>query len=92
MTLIADEKVFLQLPVKSEVKVVMSGIYITELKSVRGGSPLPLPQKKGIFSRFKKKQADTASNKNNKTSTNKTTSAKAGTDNKTTKKSNSKKK
>lgn len=101
MTLIADEKVFLQLPVKAEVKVVLSGIYITELKSVRGGSPLPLPQKKGILSRFTKKKADTASDKNSKTaknnttknSSNKTNTAKNSTDSKTTtKKSNSKKK
>lgn len=38
MTLMADEKVFAVLPVKSEVKVVVSGIYITEIKSVRGGA------------------------------------------------------
>ena len=31
MTLMADPKVFEALPVKSEVKVVMSGIYITEI-------------------------------------------------------------
>ena len=35
MTLIADDKVFLQLPLKTEAKVVISGIYITEIKSVR---------------------------------------------------------
>ena len=52
-TLIADERVFLQLPVKTEAKVVISGLYITEIKSVRGGIP-PLPKKKGFFSRFKK--------------------------------------
>ena len=33
MTMIADEKVFLQLPLKTEVKVVISGLYITEIKS-----------------------------------------------------------
>lgn len=54
MNLIADERVFLQLPVKTEAKVVISGLYITEIKSVRGGIP-PLPKKKpGFFSRFKK--------------------------------------
>ena len=58
-TLIADERVFLQLPVKTEAKVVISGLYITEIKSVRGGIP-PLPKKKGFFSRFKKdKSKDT---------------------------------
>lgn len=47
MTMIADEKVFLQLPLKTEAKVVISGLYITEIKSVRGGIP-PLPQKKTV--------------------------------------------
>ena len=37
MTLMADERVFQALPVKTEAKVVISGIYITEIKSVRGG-------------------------------------------------------
>ena len=49
MTLMADPKVFEALPVKSEVKVVMSGIYITEIKSVRGGSVVTPPKKKGFF-------------------------------------------
>ena len=47
MTMIADEKVFLQLPLKTEAKVVISGMYKTEIKSVRGGIP-PLPEKKKI--------------------------------------------
>ncbi len=54
MTLMADAKVFEILPVKSEVKVSISGIYITELKSVRGGSIPAAPKKKGFFARFKK--------------------------------------
>jgi len=53
MTLIADEKVFQQLPLKTEAKVVVSGMYITDIKSVRGGIP-PLPQKKKFFDRFRK--------------------------------------
>jgi len=55
MTLLADEKVFQLLPVKTEAKVVVSGIYITEIKSVRGGVLTP-PQKKGLFGRFKTKK------------------------------------
>ena len=35
VTMIADEKVFLQLPLRTEAKVVISGLYITEIKSVR---------------------------------------------------------
>lgn len=54
MTLVADEKVYEQLPVKKECKVVLSGIYITEIKSARGGLTQPEPKKKGFFSRFKK--------------------------------------
>ena len=38
MTLIADPKVYEIIPVKKEVKAVVSGIYITEIKSVRGGA------------------------------------------------------
>lgn len=52
MTLLADEKVFQALPVKTEAKVVVSGIYITEIKSVRGGAVVTPPKKKGFFQRF----------------------------------------
>ena len=54
MTLIADEKVFELIPVKKECKVVLSGIYITAIKSARGGLETPAPKKKGLFARFKK--------------------------------------
>lgn len=50
MTLICDEKIFDLVPVKKEVKAVVSGIYITSVKGVRG--PLEAPQKKQGF--FKK--------------------------------------
>ena len=50
MVLVADEKVFQVLPVKREVKVVVSGIYITEIKSARGGLET-VPQKEGFFKR-----------------------------------------
>ena len=56
MTLIADARVFESLPVKTEAKVVLSGIYITQIKSVRGGSIPTPPKKKGFFARFKKKK------------------------------------
>lgn len=54
MTLMADERVFTALPIKTEAKVVVSGIYITDIKSVRGGTVPQAPKKKGFFSRFKK--------------------------------------
>ena len=53
MTLVAEEKAFSVLPIKTEAKVVLSGIYITEVKSARGGLLTP-PAKKGFFARFKK--------------------------------------
>ncbi len=58
MTLLADEKVFAVLPLKTEAKVVISGIYITQLKSVRGGAIPTPPKKKGFFARFKKDKSD----------------------------------
>ncbi len=51
MNLIADEKIFELLPVKKEVKVVVSGIYITGIKGARGGIEKPQP-KKGFFKRL----------------------------------------
>ena len=56
MTLIADPKVYEILPVKKEVKAVVSGIYITEIKSVRGGAIPAPPKKKGFFARFKTRE------------------------------------
>ncbi|MGL5437348.1 MAG: hypothetical protein ACRDBO_18540 [Lachnospiraceae bacterium] len=54
MTLMADERVFASLPIKTEVKVVVSGIYITQIKSVRGGAVPQAPKKKGLLARFRK--------------------------------------
>jgi hypothetical protein len=54
MTLICDEKIFDLVPVKKEVKAVVSGIYITSVKGIRG--PLEAPQKKqGFFKKFTSK-------------------------------------
>ena len=55
MTLMCDATVFPVLPIKKEVKVVVSGIYITEVKGARGGLEVPV-KKKGFFSRFKKEK------------------------------------
>ncbi|MBQ7796278.1 MAG: hypothetical protein IJ374_06955 [Lachnospiraceae bacterium] len=52
LTMIAEEKAYQQLPLKTEAKVVISGLYITEVKSARGGL-LPLPKKKTIGDRIK---------------------------------------
>ena len=45
MTMVADRAVFDVLPVKAECKVEISGIYITGIKSVRGGSIKPVVKK-----------------------------------------------
>lgn len=52
MSLVADEKIFNQLIPKQEVKAVVSGIYITSAKRIRG----PVPEtkvKKGILAKAK---------------------------------------
>ena len=57
MTLMCDEQIFPLIPVKKEVKAVVSGIYITNVRGLRG--PLETPQKKkGFFSRFKKDKSE----------------------------------
>ncbi len=53
MTLMCDEKVFELIPVKKEVKVVLSGIYIMEVKGIRSGLEQKV-QKKGFFRRFRR--------------------------------------
>jgi len=57
MTLMADPSVFDLLPLKTECKVVVSGIYITGIKSVRGGSIPKAPEKKGIAKLIEKLRA-----------------------------------
>ena len=51
MSLMCDEKIFPLVPVKKEVKAVISGIYITEVKGLRGALDTPTKMKKGLFSR-----------------------------------------
>lgn len=54
VTLVADEKIFDLIPLKKEVKAMVSGIYIVEVRGVRGS--LETPQAKlGFFKRMKKK-------------------------------------
>lgn len=52
MTLMCDAEVFEILPVKKECKVALSGIYIAELKSVRGGKIPEKPAKVGTLKRI----------------------------------------
>jgi uncharacterized protein YneF (UPF0154 family) len=54
MTLVSDAAIFDSIPVKKEVKAVVSGIYIMEVKGVRG--PLEhIEPKKGFWVRTKEK-------------------------------------
>lgn len=54
MTLVSDAAIFDSIPVKKEVKAVVSGIYIMEVRGVRG--PLEQVQKKqGFWARTKAK-------------------------------------
>ena len=59
MTLIADQGIFEILPVKKTCTVTVSGLYIKELKAVRGGSVPKLPEKKKrLVDRLREKAAN----------------------------------
>ena len=51
MTLICDEKIYDQVPVKKEVKATVSGIYITGVKGLHGKPVVVEQKKKGFFKR-----------------------------------------
>ena len=55
--LMCDEKIFDDIPLKKEVKALVNGIYIIEVKGLRGKNTQPVeePVKKGLFGRKKKK-------------------------------------
>ena len=57
MTFIAEPKVFELLPLKKEVKVAASGLYIRSIKSVRGGAVSEPPAKKGFLSGLRERIA-----------------------------------
>ncbi|MCR5791663.1 MAG: hypothetical protein K6G65_00705 [Lachnospiraceae bacterium] len=52
MTLICEEKAFQTIPVKKEVKVKVSGIYIMSVISARGGLD-EVPEKKGFLQKLR---------------------------------------
>ncbi|MCR5295733.1 MAG: hypothetical protein K6E30_11310 [Lachnospiraceae bacterium] len=52
MNMVADEKIFDIIPVKKEVRATISGIYITDVKALRGTLEAP-PAKKSAFRRFR---------------------------------------
>ncbi len=54
MTMVADEAIFDLIPVKKEVRAVVSGIYIMDVKGIRTGLETP-SKKKGFFGRTREK-------------------------------------
>lgn len=54
MTFICDAQIFETVPVKKEVKAVVSGLYITSVKGLRGPIEAP-PKKKGFFAKLREK-------------------------------------
>ena len=73
MTLVADAAIFDTIPVKKEVKAVVSGIYIMEVRGVRGPLETP-PKKKSMMQKLRSKltkaqkelEAEEAKSKNQK--------------------------
>lgn len=56
MSLVCDEKIFDSVPVKKEVKAVVSGIYITEVKGLHGKTQVEVKKKKGFKAWVEKMQ------------------------------------
>lgn len=54
MSLMCDAEIFDKVPIKQEVKATVSGIYITDVKGVRG-AVLTAPKKKKLLQRAKDK-------------------------------------
>lgn len=60
MNLVCDEKIFDSVPVKKEVKAVVSGIYITEVRGYRATKTNEPQKKKGFFARTWEKAKEKA--------------------------------
>ncbi len=61
INLICDEMIFQDLPTKCEVKAMVSGIYIVEIKSIRGkkkNKVVEEPKKKGLSAKLRAKQRE----------------------------------
>lgn len=72
MSLMCDQKIFDVLPVKKEVKAVVSGIYIMDVKGSRNNLEKP-PAKKGRIARLREKAENTLKAENDKKSSAKKT-------------------
>ena len=60
MCLICDEKIFDSVPVKKEVKAVVSGIYVLDVKGLHGKAVKAPEKKKGFFKRALEKAQEKA--------------------------------
>ena len=55
MTFICDGEIFDMIPTKKEVKAVVSGLYITSIKGIRGSVQQAAPQKLKFWDKVKRK-------------------------------------
>ena len=60
VTMMCDEKIFDAIPVKKEVKAVISGIYIMDVKALHGKLPQVEEKKKSRFKKFVEKLQEKA--------------------------------
>lgn len=60
LSLVSEEKIFDSIPVKKEVKAVVSGIYITDVKGLHGKVQQVEQKKKGFFKRTLEKAQEKA--------------------------------
>ncbi len=62
MNLVADERIFDEIPVKKQVRAMVSGIYIVEVKGAHGQKlEKPAPKKKNFIGRFMDKVREVGS-------------------------------
>jgi hypothetical protein len=59
MTFLADEEVYDLIPVKAQIKAMVSGIYITSINNYRK-APVPEPEKKGFMAKLRGKASATS--------------------------------
>lgn len=60
LSLVADAKIFDEIPVKKEVKAVVSGIYITSVKGLHGKTDAKPAKKKSKYKQFVEKLQEKA--------------------------------
>ena len=55
VSLVCDQNIYDQIPVKTNVRAMISGIYIMEVRGLRGVLTKDEPKKKGLFARLRRK-------------------------------------